>query len=347
MKRAISYDYDNIYDTNSRILFAMKYPFIKQLYSLFVCFAVLQGFAIAANNDYVVFRSEGQATQRLEGEIVNITGQDGMTFRPNDGQERKIPLVQIVDFGIVKEIAQVNAEQAMLDGDFHGAIDYYIAARQAEYAKQTKRNWVMRQQTSVLVQAYAALGETERACREFYALAESDPETVYIVCIPLPWHVELSQAAMYQRLGEMWLDRPEYPAAQLLSAGLSLTTTNREKAVAALQNMTKSQNASIAALATAQLWRVRLAEATLAEAESWEQQLETMPEALRSGQHYLLGEVFARHGRYDDALAHWLYVPINSSIMRPLAIRSLDRAIEMLDRQGRKAEAETLRLERR
>ena len=325
----------------------MTYFFARQLFVFFVYFVFLQTFAIGANNDYVVFRSENQVPQRLEGEIVNITGRNGMTFRPNDGQERKISLEQIVDFGTVKEIAQVNAEQAMLDGDFRGAIDYYIAARQAEYRKQTKRNWVMRHQTSVLVQAYAALGETERASREFYALAESDPETVYLASIPLPWHVELSQAAMYQRLGEMWLDQPEYPAAQLLSAGLSLTTTNREKAVLVLQNMTKSQNTSIAALATAQLWRVRFAEATLAEAENWEQQIETMPEELRAGPHYMLGEVFARHGRYDDALAHWLHVPIDSPIIRPLATQSLDRAVETLDRQGRKAEAETLRLERR
>ena len=296
---------------------------------------------LAQPNDYVVYRAENQATRRLDGEIVNITGRDGMTFRPNDGPEQKIALDNIVDFGTVKEVAQVNAEQAMQSGDFRGAIDDYTAARRAE-----KRSWVLRQQTSMLIQAYTALGETERACREFFALAESDPETVYLAVIPLPWHVELSQAALYQRLGESWLDRPEYPAAQLLSAALALTTTNREKAIAALQNLANSPNASLAAMASAQLWRLRLAEATLEEAEIWEQQLATMPEDLRSGPHYVLGEVFARLDRPDDATAHWLHVVIDTPNMQPLATRALDQAIETFERQGRHAEAETLRRER-
>lgn len=324
------------------MIFDMKRIFLRRLSAFCIICLYLHTVALAAENDYVVFRTENESIQRLEGEIVNIAGRDGMTFRPNGGREQKIALDQIIDFGTVKEIAQINAEQAMCDGDFRGAIDYYIEARRAE-----KRNWVMRQQTSMLVRAYSALGETERACREFFALAESDPETVYLACIPLPWHIELSQTSMYQRLGEMWLNRPEYPAAQLLSAGLSLATPNREKAIAALQGLAKSDNTSISTLATAQLWRARLAEATLTEAENWERQLETMPEELRSGPHFLLGEVFSRLDRPDDALTHWLHVPIDTPDMRPLAKRALDRTVETLERQNRHSEAETLRRERR
>ena len=324
----------------------MKHRFLGQSIA-FLAICVYSHFcAFAADSDYVVFRTQDQSTQRLEGKIVDITGRDGMRFQPNEGRELVIALDQVVDFGTIKEIAQINAEQAMRNGDFRAVVDYYTAARQAESKKQEQRDWVMRHQTSVLVQAYAALGETERACREFFALAESDPETVYIASAPLPWYVDVSQTLMYRQLGEQWLDRPDYPAAQLLSAGLALATPNRAKAVAALQGLAKSQNASIAALATAQLWRARLAEASLAEAEIWQQQLNAMPEELRSGPHYLLGELFARFERYDDALGHWLHVPIDTPIMRPLATQALDRAIETLDQQNRKAEAETLRIER-
>ena len=297
------------------------------------------------NNDYVVFRADEQSAgrrgeQRLEGEIVNLTGRDGLTFRPNNGQEIKITVDRIIDFGTVKETAQVNAEQLFRNGDYRVAIDYYLEARRTE-----KRTWVQRQQTSVIVQAYFALGEQHLACQQFYLLAESDPETVYLACIPLPWYVDLSQSLAFQQFGEKWLDRPDYPACQLLSAGLSLTTTSRAKAVDALQSLAKSSNPSIAALATAQLWRNRLVEATLNKAVSWENQLDTMPEELRSGPHYLLGEVFARLNRLDDALTHWLHVQRDAPELRPLALRSLQRAVETLDKLGRIAEAETLRHE--
>jgi len=295
------------------------------------------------NNDYVVFRSDMQSVgigneQRLEGEIVDLTGRDGLTFRPNHGQEIKISVGQIIDFGTVKVPAQVNAEQLFRNGDYRASINYYLDARKSE-----KRAWVQRQQTSVIVQAYSALGEQPSACQEFYILAQSDPETVYLACIPLPWYVDVSQSLVYQQLGEKWLDRPDYPACQLLSAGLSLTTANRAKAVGTLQSLAKSGNPSIAALATAQLWRNRIAEATPSEAISWEQQLDAMPEELRSGPHYLLGEVFARLGQPDNAVTHWLHVPIDTPIMRPLALRSQQRAIETLEKLGRVTEAEALR----
>ncbi len=325
--------------------------FLRQLAVCCVIFIFSHFFAFSQNfvdSDYVVYRTETSQDQpsvgadvvRLEGEIVNLTGRGGMTFRPNGGRETKIPLTKIVDFGTVKETSQVNAELAMQNGDFRGAVDGYLAARKSE-----KRDWVKRQQTSMLVQAYVALGEQDRACREFFTLAESDPETPYLACIPLPWYVDLSQSLAYQKLGEPWLNRPEYPACQLLSAGLSLTTDNRARAAEVLRVLAKSDNPSIAALATAQLWRLRLAEANASEALGWEKQLDAMPEDLRSGPHFLLGEVFARLGQTDNALIHWLHVPLDTPDMRPLARLCLQRAIETLDKNRRTAEAETLRLE--
>ena len=291
-------------------------------------------------NDYVVFRTDLSQEQQFKGEIVNLTGREGLTFRPNRGREIKIPLDRIVDFGTIKESTQINAEQAIRSGDYQAAIDNFLEARNSE-----NRDWVKRQQTAMIVRACVALDERERASREFYALAESDPETPYLACIPLPWHVNVAQSLAYQQLGEMWLDRPNYPACQLLSAGLSLTTANRAKAVEVLQSLAQSSNRSIASLAMAQLWRVRLAEATPSEAASWEQQLDAMPEELRSGPHYLLGEVFARLEQPDNAMTHWLHVPIDTPDMRPLALRSLELAVETLDKLSRAAEAETLRRE--
>ena len=326
----------------------MTKAFIRQSVTFTVVFLFFPNCAFSqnvSNNDYVLFHADIQQVgsledQRLEGEILNLTGRDGLTFRPNGGQEIKIPFDRIIDFGTVKEASQVNAEQAFRNGDYRAAIDYYLEARKSE-----KRAWVQRQQTSVIVQAYSAFGEQQLACQQFYLLAESDPETVYLACIPLPWYVDVSQSLVYQQLVEMWLDRPNYPACQLLSAGLLLTTTNRTTAIETLQSLTKSKNPSLAALATTQLWRVRIAEATLNEATSWEQLLGTMPEELRSGPHYLLGEIFFRLDQPDNAMTHWLHVTFDTPMMRPIALRSLQRAIETLEKLGRAAEAESLRRE--
>ncbi|MCL2349521.1 MAG: hypothetical protein FWC50_14820 [Planctomycetaceae bacterium] len=302
--------------------------------------------AFAQTPDIVIFRefdvngNVSETRQRLEGEIVDLNGRDGLVMKTKDGTRLVVPLENIAEFEQLKTTlkpSQINAENAMANGDFLEAVRGFQTARREE-----TRLWVKRQQTARIVQAYSALGDVEKAAREFFQLAQSDPLTPYVDCAPLPWFAELGKERPFQELGKLWLDRPENPAAQLLSASLSLSTPNHAKAVAALEKLSQTSNRSIAKLATAQLWRVRLMEADQTEVTAWEKQLAQMPEFLRSGPRFLLGEQWVKLGQPEKAIEHWLKVSTDDPGARPLALLSLQRAAAVLQKLGRTEEADGL-----
>lgn len=296
--------------------------------------------AEAEESDFLVIRAgNGNATERINGTILDINGRTGAIIRV-DGQDTQIPMEKVVHFGTTMTEAHVNGEQAMKVGDYKSASELFRAARTEE-----SRIWVKRQITARLVQALTAQKEFEQASREFYLLAQSDPETPYMASIPIPWFTSLDggQEQIALRLGKQGIDRADNPAMQLLAAGLLLTSPQRNKALEVLERLSKSPNKSIAAIATAQLWRPKLFDATMHDALAWEELTDAMPEPVRAGPHYLLGGIFARLKEPENAVAHWMKVPILFPEQRELAERSRSHAASTLESLGRPEQAEKLR----
>ncbi|MDR1958523.1 MAG: hypothetical protein LBQ54_05715 [Planctomycetaceae bacterium] len=290
----------------------------------------------AENTGFLIIRTESGQTKQIDGTIVELSSRTGAVIQTGNKEER-IPVDRLVNFGTVLTDAHINGDQSMKAKNYPEAVRQFQTAR----AEET-RMWVKRQITARIIQSLTAQGEFEQACREFYLLAESDPETLYIACIPLPWFTvpEREQTAFV--LGRQGIRQQDNPAMQLLAAGLLLMSPDRAEAVETLQKLAKSSNRPIAALATAQLWRLKLFDASKSDALTWEEQTELMDTPLQAGPHYLLGEVFARRQDPENAVSHWMKVILLHPEQRELVQQAAEHAAETLRTLGRPEQAEKL-----
>lgn len=309
----------------------------SKLFFILILWIVLGSLSgVVAQDDFLVIRSGNGETVRYDGKILDLDGRIGAKIRIGQ-REETFPPGQFVNFGTVLTVEHVNAEQLFQAKDYSAAVEQFLAARSEE-----PRNWVKRQITARIVQSYQALGQPEQACREFYLLARSDPETLYIACIPLPWFADLEREQNFMQIGRQGIDQTQNPSMRLLAAGLLLTSPDREKAVETLRELSGTSQKSIAMLAQAQLWRTKLFDAAKSEALTWEELTDTMPEPIRPGPHYLLGEVFSRLKEPEDAVAHWMKVVLVYPEQKRLAERCAEHASQTLRELGRLEQAQKL-----
>ena len=140
-----------------------------------------------------------------------------------------------------------------------------------------------------------------------------------------------------------WTSDVAAPSAlRLLGASWLLTTDNRT-AVDALRRLSADGDPRVAQLAAAQLWRTRIAEATTADAQQWQAQIERMGAEIRGGPYFLLGLALARLDQHEDAALALLRAPLLYGQSSPaLAAEALLAAGKELDQAGQRDSAATL-----
>ena len=92
-------------------------------------------------------------------------------------------------------------------------------------------------------------------------------------------------------------------------------------------------------MAQAQIWRAQVTVADASQLAGWQQAIAQMPEAVRAGPYFLLGQAWARQGQSDKAALALLRVPLVYPENRALAARSLLEAGRCLADAGRRDEA--------
>ena len=285
------------------------------LFFLLVALTLLATDAARAE-DVVYLTPEGQAHGRLavRGEIVDYTG-EAITIAGPTGQPRRYPAERVVNI----ETKWVDAHQAGRDAlakhDFEAA-----ARRLSEANRAEQRVWARRLILADLMRAYAALGKPEQAGEVLLALVQSDPPTPALAEAPLAWFPD-------DRVGrakaDAWLAKKDQPVAVLLGASYLLSTSAATDARKALYDLLRQSDPRIVALAEAQLWRSDLPRSDQADVTRWATQAEQLPESLRAGPYYVLGQAYERLGLPDDAALAYLHVPVLFPERRELAARAL------------------------
>ena len=95
----------------------------------------------------------------------------------------------------------------------------------------------------------------------------------------------------------------------------------------------------VARLASAQAWRAEVVTATDETIAAWRTAIQRMPEPLRAGPSYVLGQALARRGQWDRAALAMLEAPILVPRERELAARALLDAGQALEKSGRAKQA--------
>lgn len=90
------------------------------------------------------------------------------------------------------------------------------------------------------------------------------------------------------------------------------------------------------------MWRLDIPRVSVDGVERWEEGLEQIPESLRAGPYFVIGEALARLGEHDRAALAYLRVPVLHETNRQLAARALVSAAQAVSKAGQAEEARRL-----
>ncbi len=287
---------------------------------------------IAKAEDIVLISSgqEGGAPVRRVGEVLDYNGQT-LTLRTSNGATATIPAQRVIEVNAEWNEAHRRGDELFAAGDFAGALEQYRIA-----VRQEQRAWVRRRLLMQAVWCFRNLDQPEQSANAFLTLASEDPTLLYFDAIPLAWTAEHPNAAFENRL-RTWLGG-ENSIASLIAASWLLSTRERTSAVQTLRELTSHTDPRIALLAEAQLWRTQPS-ADAAEVARWRRIITRIPEPLRAGPYFVLGQALARVGESQQAALAFLRTPLLYPQQRKLAAESLLAAGRELEQLSRADEA--------
>ena len=298
-------------------------------------FGSLVGMACA--EDVVVYATgrEGRGRGTARGIVVDFTGEH-LVLRVADGREQTIPASRVIEVRTTRAPEQVAGDGFVRARQYEKALERYPAALRNE-----QRPWVRREIMAQCVRCWCELGQFERAARGFLALVQSDPKTQFFHTIPLAWFPHQPSPAFRQQ-ASAWLENRSSGVARLLGASWLLSTEGRAAAIGALQELRVDRDARVALLAEAQLWRTQVVRVKPQDVERWRGVIARMPERLRPGPYFVLGQALAAQGREESAALAFLRIPILYPEYGRLAAAALLSAGRELERIGQAQEAATL-----
>lgn len=289
--------------------------------------------------DKVTLQLEGKSSRLIvSGKILDYTG-DSLRMRTRLGDSvRSYPRSQVVSVETPQVKSHVDALRKFARQEYTAARDLLQRAIDEE-----PREWVRREILALLVRCHLQTGDRLNAGSRFIALARSDPSTRHYNLAPLIWDAGNISPAL-KTTAEVWLRRTSEPE-QLLGASVLLHDQRfGDLAETELRKLTTSGNGQIRTLARAQLWRTRLrgGQPSELEVDLWQSEIDRMPEWLRGGPYYLLGQGYLQHREEEHAATALLWLPFVYRHDHYLAARACLEAAEAMQRNGRLPQARTL-----
>ncbi|MBI2826439.1 MAG: hypothetical protein HYX69_17315 [Planctomycetia bacterium] len=269
-----------------------------------------------------------QARSKVTGRVVDHTGRE-LTIEIG-GTQKRFPAEQVIAIDSEWSDAQLAGDELVAKHDDKAALAQYEQALRAE-----PRRWVQRHILAQMIWCLRNTDQDRRAGELFLVLLRSDPATPYFACIPIRWIPGQPPADLEKKARE-WL-ASDVPAAVLMGAGHLLSTGNRAAIVGRLEKLGGDSDPRVASLAHALVWNATFTSASPQRLQSWGEQVEKFPDALRAGPYFVLGRALAHHKRPVDAAVALLRVPILYPEDRSLAAGALlgaGRALEDADQSA-------------
>ena len=303
--------------------------------ALCVCLLlILVDFVSAQDTVYLLPTEASRAGTRVTGTITEFTGRE-LLIRTASGREQMIPAARVDDFATEYTQQQVDADLRFAENKFATAEAQYREALTAE-----SRQWVRRQIMAQIVWCLRNQGRHADAAKTFLLIVENDPTTQFFDAMPLTWlRTDLDLAA--ERQADTWLRDDRDPAAQLIAASwlVSGQAAARGEALRALEDLTHARDLRIAQLAEMQLWRTQIVTTTARDIPRLHSAVNRLPEPLRAGGYYLLGQAYARNNQHQQAALAHMRVPVLYPNERALSAEALLAAADALTNSNRADEA--------
>ncbi len=269
-------------------------------------------------------RARGQI-RSLDGEELVLVQEGGVTLRMASQR------VVSADFSWRTEEARQSSE-LVKQQKYRQAITRIPTAYQSGVPR-----WQQRFLIAQLVQSLHAIGEVKRAGIIFLNLVESAPPDLLYADMPLCWTVvEPSSALQQQALDWMEMDTEE---ARLLGASWLLQVAEQPEAIRQLRALARSENLTVAQLATMQLWRVVPPPDVESKLHGWMAIRDQLIQPLQLGPTELLADRAMRIGKWEIAVGQWMRIATTNEGRYHRVLPALESAVQQLENSGRRDEA--------
>ena len=284
-------------------------------------------------------RGGGRVTVR--GTVREYTGRS-LEIIIGTGRLQTYPASEV----IAVESPQTEPHRRALTEFKAGRIEPAAAALQQALAEE-KRPWMRREILALFVRCALQKGDYGAAGSRFLLLVQSDPETRHFELIPLAWEFVQTDETLAAQ-ARAWLSQSD-EVARLIGASHLLGENVDAAAVVQgapsaeheLNRLASSTDLRVRSLARAQLWRknLRARQVPREEIERWESRIEDMPDRLRGGPWYVVGQGYLVRRENQRAAAALLWLPLVFDHDATLAGSACFQAAGALAAAGRHNEA--------
>jgi tetratricopeptide (TPR) repeat protein len=281
--------------------------------------------AEAEDSVYLAAPNSPQARAKVTGRVLDFNGRE--LVLDIGGNEKRYPADQVLDIDSEWTPTQLAADELFARREYAEALVKYEEAVRSE-----PRRWVQRKLVAQMVWCLRNTEQYRRAGELFLALSRDDPGMLYFPCIPLRWLPGQTQPDLEKKSRD-WL-ASDSAVAVLLGASHLSSTSEQANVLKRLDVLSRAKDARVAALAQALTWNATYASATSKQLNAWRDAIESFPDAIGAGPHFVLGRALAHHKQPQDAAIDLLRVPILYPEDRPLAAVALfeaGRALEQAD----------------
>jgi tetratricopeptide (TPR) repeat protein len=306
---------------------------------LMACAAAIVGSALLAGRgaaeDRVTIRPPDSAgLMVVPGDVVQYDDQT-LTLRSKSGVAVQTYSTRDV---VAVETYRTPGHQAGLEALQAGRTDEALA-QFLKGLETEQRRWVREDLLAALIRCHQRQGDLAQAAARFVEIVMAEPRTRHWDLAPLVWGPETISPEL-QAAARRWLTQKS-EGVRLLAASMLLTdpATNTK---ADMEQLARSSDPYVGSLARAQLWRLTLQTppgASPQQLDRWRREIERMPESIRGGPWYLLGQAWLQQSGWDEGSAALLRTFIAHAGNEPLAARAGLDAAFALDRLQRQEEA--------
>lgn len=294
--------------------------------------------AVSAADEVVVQASTARSRITIAGDILEYNGRV-LVIQPSAGTgQQHYRASEVVSVKTTYTSAHMSGARLLKAGR------HQLAQPELEKAiGQEPRSWVRREILALLIRCALRANDFATAGARFEMLFESDEDTPHISVIPVFWQ-NRRVSGLDRTKAIQWLSSRE-AVMQLIGASLLMfDLEHAEQARERIAELRRSPTPRVREIAWWQSQRLSIHanEVTDFDIERWEERVEDIPAAMRSGPWFLLGQGHFLRQDFDLAAAAYLQLPLVYRTDHPVTSQAGLSAANSLMKIGQASEAARL-----
>lgn len=294
--------------------------------------------SVCVAQDKVIVQQPGGSRFPISGIVEDYTGREVLLQVRAGEQARRYLRQDVIEVQTVYTAHHEKGRQLLAQGKpVEAKAELNLAL------KEEDRTWVRREILAQLIRCALWNGDYRAATTSFLSIIESDPETLHYGLAPLNWTNQPSDGSARIE-ARTWITSRSLTSQLIGASHLLFDKEMNDQADSTLRRLARETNVKLQRMAQMQLWRARSVggTATPGELARWETSIDELPEELRAGGLFVLGQIYRQQHQPERAASLLLWLPMVYDADRHLAARACFDAAELVESFGDKNQAISL-----